>query len=374
MRDFERDCFTVSRGAGVIIAGMFKGIDLYSDTVTRPSDAMRKAMVDAVVGDEQKGEDPTTLELEQLVARTVGKSAGLFLPSATMANEIAIRHHCRPGDELVAEARCHLFVAETGGPAVHAGVFPRPITTTTGVFSDEEVRAAATYAVGPNHTTPRLLSVENTTNLTGGYAWTKAQLDSVLKTADQMGMKTHLDGSRLFNAAVQTKEAPAALAARFDTVTVCFSKGLGAPTGAVLAFDDSEFTSIRRLKQLMGGAMRKSGILAAACIYALKHNVDRLAEDHANANVLAKGLADNLPFIRVVNPVPQTNIVLFDWDSPRVGVGTFLEDCQAQGLRFSQIGRKRLRAVTHLDVTRADMDKAVQIVKGICRQYESGRQ
>jgi threonine aldolase len=352
---------------------MFKGIDLYSDTMSRPSEDMRRRMVDAVVGDEQKGEDPTTLELEQRVARTVGKSAALFLPSATMANEIAIRHHCRPGDELIAEARCHLFVAETGGPAVHAGVMPRPVTTTSGVFSGEDVRAAATFAVGPNHTTPRMLSVENTTNLTGGYAWTKPQLDHVLDTAEQMGMKTHLDGSRLFNAAVQTGQKPATLAARFDTVTICFSKGLGAPTGAVLAFDETDFTAIRRLKQLMGGAMRKSGVLAAACLYALEHNVERLAEDHANASALARGLADNIPYVAVVNPAPQTNIVLFDWESPRVGVGTFLEDCQAQGVRFSQIGRKRLRAVTYLDVSRADIDKAVQIVKSICRQYQSGR-
>ena len=245
---------------------MFQGIDLYSDTITRPTRAMRLAMVEAEVGDEQKREDPTTAHLEERMAKLLGHSSSMFFPSATMANEIAIRLHCAPGDELVAADDCHLYFAEAGGPAIHSAVVCKAISTASGIFSGEDVRRQFRWAKGPHYPVTRLVSVENTTNMGGGVAWPKAALDDVVHVARELELKTHMDGSRLFNAAAASGLTPTQIAAGFDTVTVCFSKGLGCPTGAILAFDERHWERVRRLKQLFGGAMRQSGILAAAAL------------------------------------------------------------------------------------------------------------
>lgn len=339
---------------------MFRGIDFYSDTVTKPTEGMRRAMASAEVGDEQKGEDPTTLQLETKVADLLHHTAATFFPSATMANEVAVRLHCEPGDELYAAESAHLFAAEAGGPAVHSGVLARPIATPNGIFSGEDLSRAHRWMKGPHFPIPKLVSVENTTNMGGGYAWPIAALEEVVATAKALQLKTHLDGSRLFNAVVATKTTPHNLAEHFDTVTICFSKGLGAPVGAVLAYDRAHAAKVRRYKQLMGGAMRQSGVLAAACLYALNHHVDRLSEDHENAERLASGLHD-IPSIEVENFPPATNMVFFRWKGACTPEEFSKRSCEA-GVRFSHVGPNRFRAVTHLDIRKKDIDSAIAII------------
>ncbi len=343
---------------------MFKGIDLFSDTVTRPTAAMKKFMFDASVGDEQKGEDPTTRQLEEFIADLLGHEAALFFPSATMANEIAIRLLCEPGDELIAAENCHLFLAEAGGPAVHAGVMPRAISSDSGVFSADDVRAKYRWAKGPHYPLSKLLSVENTTNMGGGIAWELSNLDAVLQVAKELKLKTHLDGSRLFNAVVKTQCKPSRIASGFDTVTICLSKGLGCPVGALLTFPKNDFEKVRRLKQLFGGALRQSGILAAAGIYALKNHIERLADDHQHAELFAARLHEEIKEVQVENIHPSTNMVFFEWHG-KISPTEFNQACIKKGLRFSHVGERRFRAVTHLDIQRDDIEKAIKILKEV---------
>ena len=342
---------------------MFEGIDLYSDTTTKPTEGMRKAISEAVVGDEQKGEDPSTLKLEHRVAELLGFESALFFPSATMANEIAIRLHCNPGEELIAASNCHLFVAEAGGPAVHAHVMCKPINTDNGIFTAEQV--LKDFNGRDSNYTPRskLISIENTTNMGGGIPWPKETLDSVLLAAKEVGAKTHMDGARLMNAAVATRRSPKDIASPFDTVTLCLSKGLGCPTGAVLVFSKQYFAKVRYMKQQMGGCMRQSGILAGAGLYALNHNIERLQEDHDNAKRLGQGLSQGIKGIEVENSEPASNMVYFRLKS--MSATEFEKEARSRGLSFSRVGKNRFRAVTHMDVNRQDIDKAVNIVKSI---------
>lgn len=344
---------------------MFNGIDFFSDTVTKPTDAMKKAMITAELGDEQRGEDPTTRKLEEMTAEILGHEAAMFFPSATMANEIAIRALCEPGDELIAAEKCHLFFAEAGGPAILSGVMTRPIRTSTGIFTSEDLRNTYRYSKGPHYPVSKLLSIENTTNMTGGIAWDLKTLDDVLKTSSELNLKTHLDGSRLFNAVIKSAVKPARLSSSFDMVTLCLSKGLGCPIGAILAFKKKHYDKIRRLKQLFGGAMRQSGILAAAGIYALENNISRLEEDHINATLLAKKLDSEIASISVENNQPSTNMVFFKWVGSTLTPSEFNHACIHQGVRFSQVAENRFRAVTHLDITHKDIDTAVNILKEI---------
>lgn len=345
---------------------MFKGIDLYSDTATRPSVAMKKAMFEAELGDEQSGQDPTTIKLEEVAAEILGHESAMFFPSATMANEIAIRLLCERGEELIAAEQSHLLFAEGGGPAVHSGVMIRPVRTNTGIFSGDEVRATYRFARGAHYPITKLVSVENTTNMYGGIAWDLPSLHSVLLTAKELNLKTHLDGARLFNAVIKTAVKPNELASRFDTVTICLSKGLGCPIGAVLAFQKNHYEKVRRLKQLMGGAMRQSGIIAAAGIYALQNNIERLSEDHINATRLAEKFGTDISQIRVENKTPSTNMVFFEWLGTNMTAAQFHETCIQKGVRFSKVGENRFRAVTHLDISHSDIDKAIAIIKDIC--------
>ncbi|MCB0404586.1 MAG: hypothetical protein KDD51_07345, partial [Bdellovibrionales bacterium] len=252
-------------------------------------------------------------------------------------------------------------------PAKHAGVQTRMIPTPNGVFDTEAVTQHFNAIAGPHFMVSRLLSVENTTNLGGGVAWPRSTLASVVERAKSLGLKLHLDGSRLFNAAVASECEAKSLAAGFDTVTICFSKGLGCPTGAILAFEKSNWDRVRRLKQLMGGAMRQSGMLAAAALYALEHHVVRLHEDHENARLLAQGLA-SIPGLRVENEAPSTNMVFFENRHPKLDDVAFSQACERAGVRFSQVGRARFRAVTHLDVARTDIEKTLEILKKIGTQ------
>lgn len=343
---------------------MFAGIDLFSDTVTKPTLAMKKAMMEAELGDEQKGEDPTTRKLEEKVANMLGFSAAMLFPSATMANEVAIRLLCEPGDELIAAENCHLFNAEAGGPAIHAAVIVKPICTENGIFTGEDVRRHYRWLKGPHYSVSKLINVENTTNLGGGIPWTSTALSSVLIAAKELNLKTHLDGSRLFNAVAATATSANQLVIGFDTVTLCFSKGLGCPTGAVLVFDRQYYESVRRLKQLMGGAMRQSGMLAAAALYALEYHTARLSKDHENAKILAKKL-NEISAITVENNPPATNMIFFKLNTTNITSEQFLESCIKKGVRFSCVGKNRFRAVTHLDVNRHDVEKAANLVREI---------
>lgn len=348
---------------------MFQGINLFSDTQTRPTAAMKQAMVNAPVGDEQEGEDPTTLALEERVASLLGHSSAMFFPTTTMANQVALRLLSERGDELIAAQNSHLFLAETGGPAVHSGLMANPIPTADGTFTGEEVRLRFQHYSGPNFPVSKILSIENTTNWGGGHAWSRERLNSVLDAAKALGLKTHLDGARFFNAILASGMSAQEAASRFDTVTICLSKGLGCPMGAVLAFDKSHWPKVRRLKQLMGGAMRQSGILAAAGLYALDHHRERLKEDHDNALILATLLSQEIAHVQVENVKPSTNMVYFRWTSPVVPCETFLAECQQRGVRFCEMEPNRVRAVTHLDISKDAIHKAVQIVREVSRSF-----
>ncbi len=340
---------------------MFKGIDLYSDTATRPTLAMKQAMLEAMLGDEQLGEDPTTLKLEKIMAERLGKSAALFLPSATMANQIAVKLHTAPGEEVIGHEHCHIFNAEGGGAAVHSHVQARMISNATGIFGAKEIRARFRESASPNCPRSALVIVENTTNATGGTVWPLAMIDEVLECTKTLGLKTHLDGARLFNAQMKSQCELSRLTKGFDSITVCFSKGLSCATGAILAFDKEQFTKVRRLKQVFGGAMRQSGMLAAAALYALEHHIESLALDHEKAFRLAQGLA-KIPNILVENAEPSTNMVYFSLGQANCNPEGFLSSVMAQGLRFSHLSPNRFRAVTHRDIALEDIQKAIDIV------------
>src|SRR5262249_32709501 len=251
---------------------------------------MRAAMASAEVGDEQKREDPTVVELERRVAELVGQDEAVYLPTATMANQIACKILTQPGDELLAEENSHLLLSEQGGAAVHSGLVTSPIRTAAGRFAGEDVRARVRDRSSMHAARTRLGSVENTHNSAGGRYWRLDELDDVVTTARELDLKLHLDGARLLNASVASDIPPAELGRRFDTVTLCLSKGLGCPLGALLATSSELAWKARRGKHLMGGAMRQAGVVAAAGLYALEHNVERLAEDHARARRLGEAL------------------------------------------------------------------------------------
>lgn len=329
-------------------------IDLSSDTQTRPSPEMRQAMAAAEVGDEQRGLDPTTSELERRVAKLLGHEAAVLLPSGTMCNEIALRLHLGPaGDELICDATAHPVNFEAGGPAALAGAMVRTLNGEGGVFTAEQLRDAIRPAGDRYAPRSRLVSVEQTTNLGGGRVWPLQAIEDVLAVAREKGLRTHLDGARLMNAVVASGIEPSRFACGFDTAWLDFSKGLGAPMGAVLAGSAELIEQAWRWKQMMGGAMRQSGILAAGCLYALEHNVERLAVDHENARLLADGLSE-LGGVEIDPAAVQTNIAVFAVeDAPA------LVDSLAGEVDLMALDGRRVRAVTHLDVSREQVEEAV---------------
>ena len=332
-------------------------INLYSDTQTRPSDGMRAAIASAVVGDEQRRLDPTTLELQERVADLLGHEAGLFLPSGTMCNEIALRLHARPGgDEVVLDRTAHPVNSEAGGPAQLAGLMVRVLDGDRGVFTGSQLEAAVRPA--GNRYTPRsrLVCVEQTSNLGGGTVWPVSAVRDVLDVAARHGLRTHMDGARLMNAVVASGVAASEFAGGFDSAWLDFTKGLGAPVGAVLVGSSEFIEEAWRWKQMLGGAFRQSGIVAAGCLYALEKNVDRLAVDHENASVLARGLA-SLPGVDLDPASVETNIVLFTVDDARGLVSRVADRVELQA--FDQ---HRVRAVTHLDVDREDVERALEVL------------
>lgn len=340
-------------------------IELYSDTMTKPTLEMRRFMCDAEVGDEQKGEDPTVNRLQEMTAELLDKEAALFLPSGTMCNQIAIKLHCRPGDELLLDRTAHPLNAEGGGPAALAGVIVTGLPGERGVFTSTQVKAAV-RPVSRYQPKTRLVSVEQTSNMGGGTVWPLQTVRDVCTTARQHHLFTHMDGARLLNAVVASGVSAKDYASGFDSVWIDLSKGLGAPVGAVLAGSKDFIFEAWQWKQRLGGAMRQAGIVAAGGVYALRHHVERLAEDHANAQVLAAGLAE-IPGI-ALNPADvETNIVIFDIAQTGLTSAVLLEKLVACGLRMSPVGPVKIRAVTHLDVSRSQVEEAVQIVRQMLR-------
>jgi threonine aldolase len=333
-------------------------VDLLSDTVTRPTTAMRQFMCEAEVGDEQMFEDPTVNTLQEMVAELLGKEAALFLPSGTMCNEIALRVHCRPGDEMIAHRTAHPIHFEAGGPAALAGVNVSALDGARGQY-DEQAVAAAIRPDSRYLPKSRLLWVEQTSNLGGGSIWPLTRIIAVTDLARQHGMRTHLDGARLMNAVVASGVAACEYAKPFDSAWIDFSKGLGAPVGAAIAGSREFIAQAWRLKQQMGGAMRQAGIIAGGGIFALRHHVSRLTEDHVNARRLAEGLA-KLPGV-VLDPASvETNIVIFELDST-VDAKLMLAALLARGVRMAAMGPRTIRAVTHLDVGPQQIEGALEV-------------
>lgn len=336
-------------------------IDLRSDTVTQPTPEMRVAIADAVVGDEQKREDPTVLELERRVAELLGQEAAVFLPTATMANQVALKLHGRPGDVLLAEEHSHVLVFEYGGPAAHAGLMTRGLPGNAGRISSEQIRLEAAPSSKGADQRVAVVSLEDTHNNAGGRVWPLEEVEDVVATARELGLAIHLDGARLLNAAVALSVQPAAVAARFDTVTLCLSKGLGCPLGALLAGSRELIDRAWREKHLFGGAMRQAGIVAAAGVYALDRHVERLADDHARARRLAQALhTAGLP---VDIEQVETNFVQLDVGPLGLGRDEALVRLRDAGVGLSAtIHPTVLRAVTHLGVADEDVDRAAELI------------
>ena len=341
-------------------------IDLYSDTQTRPVAGMRGAMAGAEVGDEQRGEDPTVNALCERVAALLGKPAAVFLPSGTMCNAIGFRLHIRPGGDAVhLHPTSHPIVAEGGGPSALSGAVLAPVSGEGGMFTAGTLEAALFPAADRYKPRSRLVSVEQTTNLAGGRVWPLDQVRAVLNVAARHGLRAHLDGARLMNAVVASGVPAAEWAHGFDTVWIDFTKGLGAPVGAVLAGSEELIEQAWRYKQMMGGALRQAGIVAAGCLWALDHHVDRLAEDHRNARILAEGLAA-LPGITLDPDTVDTNIVVFGLTGARKFC-QLLED--EHGVRMGALGADLVRAVTHHDVDSTGVHRATAAVAALLDRH-----
>jgi threonine aldolase len=337
-------------------------VDLYSDTVSRPTADMRRFMCEAEVGDEQKFEDPTVNQLCEMVAELLGKEAAVFLPSGTMCNEIALRVHARPGEEVIAHHTAHPINFETGGPGALAGVNMRSIDGPRGQFDAAAVEAAVRPQSRYSPRT-RLVWVEQTSNLGGGSVWPLSRIEAVTAVARRHGLSTHMDGARLMNAVVASGVSARDYAATFDSAWIDFTKGLGAPVGAALAGSRAFIEEAWRLKQQMGGAMRQAGIIAAGGIYALRHHVKRLADDHANARRLAEGLAA-LPGVSLDPSTVETNIVFFELTGD-LTAPVVVERLLARGIRMGALGERTIRAVTHLDVDASGIDRALAAARDV---------
>jgi threonine aldolase len=320
-------------------------------------------MAEAEVGDEQKGEDPTVNRLQDMVAELLGKEAAVYLPSGTMCNEISFAVWARTGDEMILHRDSHPVHFEGGGPAFLARMMLYPLDGPRGLFTAEQVEEAI-RPDSPHYPRSRIVEVENTHNMGGGSIWPLPHLQAVCATAHRHGLVTHMDGARLLNAVVASGIPAKTYAESFDSVWIDLSKGLGCPVGAVLAGSRQFIRDARRLKHLFGGAMRQAGIIAAAGVYALQHHVERLVDDHAHANMLAQALAE-LPAVRLNPADVETNIVIVDVSATGRSATEIAEQLQKEGVRVSVMGRTKLRAVTHLDVSRQDITRAIDVFRSV---------
>ncbi|MDJ0785629.1 MAG: low-specificity L-threonine aldolase [Myxococcota bacterium] len=330
---------------------MLRKLDLRSDTVTKPTAAMRKTMAEAPVGDDVYGEDPSVNALQESAARLLGKEAALFFPTGTMANQACLRALTHPGDVVIASEDCHILKYESGAASAVSGVQIKTVGH-AGLFAGDEVRSAL-HPDDAHFAPTTLLAVENTHNASGGRVFPQELLGESIAVALEAGLALHLDGARLWNAHVASGTPLVELAEPFDTVSVCLSKGLGAPVGSVVCASGQLITRLHRIRKMLGGGMRQAGMLAAAGRYAIENHLERLAEDHDNARQLAEGLK-RLGF--GVEEMPETNIVVFDVPDGR----RFLEETRKRSLWINPISTQRFRAVTHLDVSSADIQEALE--------------
>lgn len=335
-------------------------VDLRSDTVTRPWPAMREAMARAEVGDDVMGDDPTVLRLQERIAKMLGMEAAVFVPSGAMSNQIGLRVHCLPGDEFICEENCHIYRYEQGAYAQLSGLVTRTVQGEFGVLRLEQLTGL--IRGGDDHlVNTRLIAIENTHNRGAGRIQPYDEVARICSWAHEHGLATHLDGARLFNAVVATGIPAAKWAQHFDTVSICFSKGLGAPVGSALVGSKELMLKARRARKLFGGGMRQAGIIAAGALYALEHNVERMAEDHAHAQILADAIRQ-CPGLKLTPEKVDTNIVIFEID-PKLGTAEeFASRLEEQGVLVFDVARQSIRMVTHLDVSREDVEKAAEAV------------
>ncbi|HEX4419955.1 MAG TPA: GntG family PLP-dependent aldolase [Kofleriaceae bacterium] len=339
-------------------------IDLRSDTVTRPTAAMRKAMAEAEVGDDVYNDDPTVHRLQDRVAELLGTEAALFVASGTMANQIALRAHTHHGDEIIIGKDAHVWRHEAGSLAAIAGV--GTLQTADHMFTAAEVRAAYKAGDDPHLSLTKVVAIENTHNMSGGRCWDRAQLAEVIAAAHGLGLAMHLDGARLWNAAIAAGATERELAAGFDSISVCLSKGLGAPVGSVIAGRRELIARCLKLRKQYGGGWRQAGLLAAAGLHAIDHHRARLADDHGNARALAEVLA-GAKHIRIDPSRVQTNIVMIELD--RGTPAAVVPLAQKAGVLLGTSGAHRLRAVTHLDVDRAAVLRAAHVIAEIVAAF-----
>jgi threonine aldolase len=343
-----------------------KYIDLRSDTVTKPSPGMRQAIANAEVGDDVFGDDPTVIRLEEKVAELFGKESSLFVPSGTMGNQVALKTLSEPGWELLCERECHVVNYETSGPAVHSSLMINMLTTERGVMTAEQIEENI-RPLNIHCPITKIVALENTHNRHGGTIYPLEEILRIRKVADKYGLLMHLDGARIWNAHVATGISFKDWAAPFDSISVCLSKGMGAPVGSMIVGSREFIIRARRNRKLFGGAMRQVGILAAAGLYAIENNIERLAEDHQNARLLAEGLAQIEGFGVDLSRV-QTNIVVADIAASGMTPDEMIGILKENGVLCVQFGRTRLRFVTHLDVTKEDCIKALDIVSRVIKQ------
>lgn len=336
-------------------------IDLRSDTVTQPTEQMRRAMAEAVVGDDVFGEDPTIRELEALAAEKLGKQAALFVPSGTMANLVAVLTHTQKGDEVLLEAEAHTFLNEVGSISAVAGVFPRTIPGTLGYISPAQLRGTV-RAPNVHFPPPRLLCLENTHNRAGGIPFGPEEMDAICGAAHDLGLAVHVDGARIFNAAVALAVPAPALVRHADSVMFCVSKGLSAPVGSLLAGTTDFIDRARRFRKMVGGGMRQAGVIAAAGLVALRTMIDRLAEDHANARRLAEGLV-GIRGLSVDLGCVRTNMVLLQVGEHLGTAGEFAAAMKREGVLVLPAGVQTLRLVTHRHITAQGVDRAVAAIQ-----------
>jgi threonine aldolase len=340
-------------------------IDLRSDTVTRPTTGMRAVMAEAEVGDDVFGEDPTINLLQERVADLLGKEAAVLVPSGTMSNQIAVRAHCQPGDELLCESTCHIYTWEAGGPAALSGVTCRTIEGNYGIIDliqlQDKIRPDDEHYVRT-----RLICLENTHNRGGGRVYPLKKIREISDWARRHGLTMHLDGARLWNAIVASGIAAREWCKPFDSVSVCFSKGLGAPVGSALVGTKELIAKARRIRKLFGGAMRQGGVIAAAALYALDHHVERLAEDHRNAKIIAEAIADTRN-LRLVPAQVETNLVWFEADRELGTAKQIAARLKEMGILISPLGSQVLRATTHLDVSNAQCLQAAEMMRKILK-------
>ena len=335
-------------------------IDLRSDTVTRPGPAMREAMAKAEVGDDVFGEDPTVNSLEERVAAMFGHELGLYCPSGTMANQIAVNIHTRPGDEVICDEGTHIYRYEGGGIMVNSGCSVKFVPSDRGRFTASSVEAAINDPKAQWLARTRLVNFENSCNRGGGAVWDIAEVDRVRAVCDTHGLALHMDGARVFNAMAVTGESPSDWGKRCDTISICLSKGLGAPVGSVLVGNKALMTEARRVRKRMGGGMRQAGMLAAACHYALDHHVVRLKDDHDRAHRLGEAIKMR-PGVTDLMSV-ETNILIFSL-AGHIPAAAFCEKLKGNGVLAMAIGPHQVRMVTHLDVDDAMTDRVMQLIK-----------